>query len=605
LGPSADGAPHIDVHHRVPAIPALAGGVELAGVMPETGFADQQWLIRRNGRFIQVTELLYRVAEQLDGRQSIEEIAASLTASSRWIVDPEHVRQIIETKLAPLGLVEGWETAAARPPPRSPLKIQARVPLIPPPVLDRIASVLRLLYAPPALLVAIALSVAALTWLFAVHGVSNSLRTALYTPGALPVVLLLVIVSGLIHEFGHAAALRYGGGRVGVLGAGFYLVYPTFYTDTTDAYRLRRRDRVRTDLGGIYFHVLFSLILIGLYLLLRRELLLAVVVVIAFDIGYQLLPYARFDGYWTLADLTGIPDPLSQIGPFLRKRLTPRAKGTKLPELKPWVRRVFQVYIILALPTLVLLFVLIVLGLPGIVRVVWDAGRAQLTVISLARTLGVDELVVAAVAQLVVLGLSTLALAYLVVGLFRTPLTALWRWSRGSTFRSGLAVTAVLVGAAVLGAFWIPPLVGRMPSVPGMQTFDVSGRQHVTSPVTYEQVPPVGGDHDPVWQNCGFYGRPVRNENAVHSLEHGAVWITYRPGLGLGGTDLLRGLAAENDYVLVSPFPDLPSPVVASAWGYQLHVDSAADPRLRRFVGLFANGPQAPEANGPCSGGAG
>jgi Protein of unknown function (DUF3105) len=248
---------------------------------------------------------------------------------------------------------------------------------------------------------------------------------------------------------------------------------------------------------------------------------------------------------------------------------------------------------------------LLVLGLPRLVRVGWDAARAQLTVISVGRSFGADDLVVAAAAQLLVLALSTMALAYLVVSLFSTPLAALWRWRRGSTLRSAIAVSTVLVGAAVLTALWIPPLVGRMPSVPGMQTFDVAGRQHVTSGVTYAQAPPVGGNHAPLWQNCAFYERPVRNENAVHSLEHGAVWITYRPGLGLGGRDLLRGLAAENDYVLVSPFPDLPSPVVASAWGYQLHVDSSADPRLRRFVGLFANGPQAPEANGPCSGGAG
>ena len=602
MDPSVDGAPHLDIPGTQG--PVLAPGVELAGEMPETGFTDQQWLIRRDRQFIQVTELLYRVAEQLDGRRTVDEIAIRLSETSRWLVAPEHVRQIIDTKLAPLGLIEN-PAVDARPRPRSPLKIQGRVRLIPAPALDRIASVLQTFYAPSMLFLVVMLGAAAFVWLFAFHGASNSLRTTLYTPGALPIVLLLVVLSGLIHEFGHAAALRYGGGKVGVLGAGFYLIYPTFYTDTTDAYRLRRRDRVRTDLGGIYFHVVFTLVLIGLYFLLQRELLLAVVVVIAFDIGYQLVPYARFDGYWTLADLTGIPDPLSQMAPFLRKRLTPRAKGTKFPELKPWVRRVFQAYIVLALPTLVLLFTLLVLGLPNVARVVWGAARAQFSVISLARSFGADDLVVAAVAQLIVLALATLALAYLVVSLFRTPLSSLWRWSRGSTVRAAIGATTVLVGATVLAMVWVPPLISRVPSVRGMQTFDVVERRHVTSSVTYAQTPPVGGNHAPLWQNCAFFERPVHNEYAVHSLEHGAVWITYRPGLAPSGRDLLRRFVDENDYVLVSPFPDLASPVVASAWGYQLNVDSPADPRLARFVGSFANGPQAPEPGGPCTGGVG
>jgi hypothetical protein len=126
---------------------------------------------------------------------------------------------------------------------------------------------------------------------------------------------------------------------------------------------------------------------------------------------------------------------------------------------------------------------------------------------------------------------------------------------------------------------------------------------HVKGSVPYRQIPPVGGDHASLWQNCGFYPEPVRDETAVHSMEHGAVWITYRPGLPAGQVDRLRDLANNNTYVLVSLYPELPAPVVASAWGKQLRLDSAEDPRLKQFVNTFRQGPQTPEPGAHCMGG--
>jgi hypothetical protein len=119
------------------------------------------------------------------------------------------------------------------------------------------------------------------------------------------------------------------------------------------------------------------------------------------------------------------------------------------------------------------------------------------------------------------------------------------------------------------------------------------------------QTPPVGGPHNPIWQNCGFYSKPVRNENAVHSMEHGAVWITYSPDLPKDQVETLRDIAHRNSYVLVSPYSDLPSQVVASAWGKQLHLNSADDPRLEQFVRAYQQGPQNPEPGAPCNGGVG
>src|SRR5918912_1365084 len=152
---------------------------------------------------------------------------------------------------------------------------------------------------------------------------------------------------------------------------------------------------------------------------------------------------------------------------------------------------------------------------------------------------------------------------------------------------------------AVIGAFIAVILVNsrqQAASTPeGVESFAIPSRNHVEGTVSYPQTPPVGGPHNPVWQNCGFYSSPVRNENAVHSLEHGAVWITYQPDLPSDQVETLKNLAKDNSYVLVSPYPDSPSPVVGTAWGKQLQLDSANDPRLEQFVNAYREGPQAPE----------
>jgi Protein of unknown function (DUF3105) len=139
-----------------------------------------------------------------------------------------------------------------------------------------------------------------------------------------------------------------------------------------------------------------------------------------------------------------------------------------------------------------------------------------------------------------------------------------------------------------------------------VQTLDVGpGGQHTSATVDYDQTPPAGGEHNPVWQNCGYYSEPIRDENAVHSLEHGAVWITYSPDLPQDEVETLSDLAESQTYILVSPYEDQPSPVVATAWGKQLQLDSAEDPDLERFIGAYRQGPDTPEPGAACTGGIG
>ena len=137
----------------------------------------------------------------------------------------------------------------------------------------------------------------------------------------------------------------------------------------------------------------------------------------------------------------------------------------------------------------------------------------------------------------------------------------------------------------------------------GTQTYTDLTFQHVDAFVEYPQTPPVGGDHWSVWQTCAVYDQPVQPELAVHSMEHGAVWITYAPDLDASQVDVLVALAEAGDKVLLSPFEGLPSPVVASAWGKQVVLGSATDRRLAEFLAAFDNGPQAREPNGPCTDG--
>jgi len=144
------------------------------------------------------------------------------------------------------------------------------------------------------------------------------------------------------------------------------------------------------------------------------------------------------------------------------------------------------------------------------------------------------------------------------------------------------------------------------------------GHDHVTVPVTYSVTPPVGGNHNPVWLNCGVYENPVPSEYAVHDIEHGAIWITYQPSLPQAEVSQLRsfvgrqsvlspgGGAAGSRYMDLTPYPGLPAPIVVSSWGFQLRLTSPTDPRLQQFVDKFRFSPQySPEYPGECTGGTG
>src|SRR6202041_945392 len=146
----------------------------------------------------------------------------------------------------------------------------------------------------------------------------------------------LTIASALFHECGHAAGCRYGGARPGRIGVGLYLVWPAFFTNVTDSYRLSRAGRLRTDLGGLYFNMIFMLVLAACYAATSAEILLLVIALTHLEMLEQLLPFVRFDGYFILSDLVGVPDLFARIAPVVRGSLSrgpkdPRAAGLRRP----------------------------------------------------------------------------------------------------------------------------------------------------------------------------------------------------------------------------------------------------------------------------------
>jgi hypothetical protein len=163
-------------------------------------------------------------------------------------------------------------------------------------------------------------------------------------------------------------------------------------------------------------------------------------------------------------------------------------------------------------------------------------------------------------------------------------------------------VAVLAVAGAITAVFVNRP---APPSLDAVTTANYEPLAHTSDPVDYAETPPMGGPHANAWLNCGVYDAEVPNENAVHSLEHGAVWITYRPDLAPDQVEELKDAVAGETYTVLSPYPDLPSPIVLSAWNNQLAVDSAEDPRINAFLSTFVQGAQTPEPGASCSNGVG
>jgi len=226
-------------------------------------------------------------------------------------------------------------------------------------------------------------------WLFFIHGIGAAALQVLTNPLLLLLLLTVGFISGIWHELGHSTACRYGGASPGRIGMGIFLIWPCFYSDVTDTYRLGKRGRLRTDLGGVYFNCIGVLVLSVAYAVTGFEPLLVVIMYEQLEILIQGLPFLRLDGYYVVTDLVGVPDLFGRIIPILKSLVPGAVPGPKVTELKPRVRVVVTVWVAVTTVVLSAGAVFFVLYLPLWVGV--SAATFSARVNNLSRSLNVGD----------------------------------------------------------------------------------------------------------------------------------------------------------------------------------------------------------------------
>ncbi len=453
-GPAAPALPPADAPG--PAWPPrLAEGAELLGEYKDSGYSQPPSLVRRaDGQVIQMSPLLYQVACRIDGSRGPDAIAALVSADLGRSLDAGQVRYLITAKLLPLGVVAAGGVPRALPKANPLFSLRARGTLLPERIVNLAGAFLRPLFRWP-VIVAVAGSMLAVDyWLFAVHGLGGGIQQVLRDPADLLVVLGLSLVSAVFHECGHAAGCRYGGARPGVIGVGIYLVWPSFFTNVTDSYRLSRAGRLRTDLGGLYFNLIFMLALAGIYAATPAQVLLLVIAVTHLEMLDQLLPFVRFDGYFILSDLIGVPDLFARVVPIVKSVLPAGRRDPRVAGLRRGARIVVTGWVLCVIPLLLFTMGYLLLHLPGVDRALWRSARMQAHLMSAAvaghhyAVAAVDAI---GVALVILPGAGSL---YIAARLARRVATLGRRWSAGRPARRRLATGTGLAVMAALAAFW-------------------------------------------------------------------------------------------------------------------------------------------------------
>lgn len=369
-----------------PPLCRLAEGTELLGEFHGSGRTPVPYLIRRpDGRMLEVSPLLYLVAASLEGAIDLEDVAHRVAGAGDRAVSVQSVSYLLDRKLRPLGIVtpEASERVdrAGRKPPAPALGLAIRSAVLPARMVRAVARLLRPLFLPPAM-VAVLLGVAATDgWLVVRHGAGAVTPEVVSTPASLLIVVGLTLAAAVFHELGHATACHYGGARPGVIGVGIYLLWPVFYNDLNDSYRLPRRARLRADLGGVYFNAVFIVGLAAAYWVTGLAPLLLAIVVQHLAIAQQFLPFVRLDGYYVVSDIAGVPDLFGRIRPTIAALGRGRRPTGALADLAPRARAVVIAWLIATVPLLGGLTALLVLKLPSVLGSGWESLRVQATMV--------------------------------------------------------------------------------------------------------------------------------------------------------------------------------------------------------------------------------
>src|SRR2546423_6794511 len=449
--------------------PKLAEGIELMGEYKDSGFKQAPYLARRaDGQVLQLPRLLYAVAENTDGRRDFGQIAEAVSREIGKGVSAENVRYLADAKLRPLGVLAAPDGTSPKLQRANPLLgLTFKTSVIPTGVVNAVTTLFRPFFWPLVVAVVVLGFVGLDAWLFFAHGVAQGIRSLLNQPVFFLLVFLLVVVSAALHECGHATGCRYGGAKPGVMGVGLYLVWPAFYTDVTDAYRLGKGGRLRTDLAGVYFNALFMLATLAVYLMTHLEILIVVVLFLQFEMLHQFLPFLRLDGYYVIADLTGVPDIFNRSKPVLKSLAPFRTSDRRVTELKPWVRIVVTLWVIFAAVFILYAYGLMLLHLPTILGTAWHSflGLAGKTGSALQHgQLGIasfDSL------QLLLLALPTLGLGLTLVRLAQRLAQGAWTRTKGRPLARSLSFAGLAAVALLLAWAWTPPRGTYQPIQPG------------------------------------------------------------------------------------------------------------------------------------------
>jgi putative peptide zinc metalloprotease protein len=451
------GAPG-DGHGGAPSVPVRAEGVELLGQMKGSGYRTPPALVRRSdGQTIHLTRLLYLVLEAIDGRRDHAAIAAEVSERFGKQASADDIATLVETKLRPLGVLAGADGSQPDAKKANPLlALKFKYVVSDPARTRRVTAPFAWLFAPVLAVLALVAFLAASWWVLFEKGLASAAHEAFQKPGLILLVFVLTVVSAGFHEFGHAAACRYGGAAPNAMGVGLYLVWPAFYTEVTDSYRLGRAGRLRVDLGGLYFNALFALATLGAWALTGYDALLLVIATQILQMLRQLAPFVRFDGYHVLADLTGVPDLYHHIGPTLLGLLPNRWGRPEGKVLKPWARAVVTIWVLVVVPVLLLSMVMMILVLPRVVATAWHNLGLQWA--ALQQNLGGGDFAGVGVRILSVLAILVplLGTVYLLARLVRQVSTRVMRSTEGQPRRrAGAAAIAALLILALAWA-WMP-----------------------------------------------------------------------------------------------------------------------------------------------------
>jgi putative peptide zinc metalloprotease protein len=434
------------------ALLARADGLELLGEVHGSGYKEGAALARRSdGQMVQLGPLMYALLECLDGRRDRDELATCMSAHLGRSVDPEHINALAG-RLAQQGLLGGSEHKA---PPRSNplLALRWKVLVTNPAITKRLTRPFTPFFLRLVTCVVIA-AFLGVVWFVLFHkGVASATAQAFHKPELLLLVFGLAVASAGFHELGHASACRYGGGTPGGIGMGLYMVWPAFYTDVTDAYRLPKRDRLRVDLGGLYFNAVVAVATMAAWLAFRVDALLLLIGLQLLQMVKQLSPIIRSDGYHILADATGVPDLYQHMGPTLR-RLLPGHRHEP-SALTGKARALVTAWVLIVVPVLLSLSLTAVLLFPKLVTTAWGSGEHIATGMPHELSSGQIAALLASLLQLFALVLPVFGTVLMTQKMVRSYGGKARAWSAGRPVRHGvLAIATAMLLAGLAWAWW-------------------------------------------------------------------------------------------------------------------------------------------------------